>query len=89
MILLIIGYNTLTIKVAISTTDIVAFKIRHMIVNRCLKDNYSYDNLPILKLNNNTSEVQLFIVINISSITLFTHGTHFGSNNITFLTIYS
>ena len=57
MILLIIGYNTLTIKVAISTTDIVALKIRHMIVNRCLKDNYSYDNLPILKLNNNTSVI--------------------------------
>ena len=57
MILLIIGYNTLTIKVAISTTDIVAFKIRHMIVNRCLKDNYSYDNLPILKLSNNTSVI--------------------------------
>ena len=70
-----IGYNTLTIKVAITTAYnvIVTFNVRHMIVNESLKGNYSCNNLPTLTLNNNSS----FTHSNISSTTLFTHASHF------------
>ena len=56
-----------------------------MIVNESLKDNYSYDNLPTLKL---TITVQLLIVTSLVLLYLLTL-VIFGSDESPFLSIYS